>query len=88
MMTHLVDTKIEVFKTNLTSSKEADKVVKVLLRYYPHSYINFDLEDCDNILRVEGPDIEEDKIIDLVISQGHYCEVLGYENDSFNLAVS
>lgn len=44
---------VEVFKTDIISNAEADLVLSQLLITYPHYKINFDLEDSDNILRVE-----------------------------------
>jgi len=38
--------------------------------------INFDLEDCDKILRVEGENILNEKITGLVTESGYQCEVL------------
>ena len=47
---------IEVFKTNVEKTNDADKMVRLLLEHFPQSKINFDLHDCDKILRVEGKD--------------------------------
>ncbi|MEN2415416.1 hypothetical protein [Flavobacterium mesophilum] len=64
---------VEVFKTNV--QKEADKnyVVAVIQSQFPNYKINFDLEDCDKILRVEGVDVEFDNIIDYVNCLGYTC---------------
>ncbi|WP_431244154.1 hypothetical protein ACQ9BO_07195 [Flavobacterium sp. P21] len=64
---------VEVFKTNV--QKEADKnyVIAVIQTQFPDYKINFDLEDCDKILRVEGVDIEFDNIIDYVNCLGYTC---------------
>lgn len=64
---------VEVFKTNV--QKEADKnyVIAVIQMQFPDYKINFDLEDCDKILRVEGVDIEFDNIIDYVNCLGYTC---------------
>ncbi|WPO80898.1 hypothetical protein [Flavobacterium sp. KACC 22761] len=64
---------VEVFKTNV--QKEADKnyVVAVIQAQFPDYKINFDLEDCDKILRVEGIDIKYDNIIDYVNCLGYTC---------------
>jgi len=47
-------TTIEIFKTNITQAAIANKVIESLLQVLPHCRINFDLHDCDNILRVES----------------------------------
>ncbi|MDG3581836.1 methyltransferase type 11 [Galbibacter pacificus] len=45
---------IEVFSTNIRTKKQADKLLRRLKNRCPSYQINFDLEDCDNILRVES----------------------------------
>lgn len=64
---------VEVFKTNVR--KEADKnyVIAVIQSQFPNYKINFDLEDCDKILRVEGIDLECENIIDYVNCLGYTC---------------
>ena len=51
-------------------------LIKKLMEQYPASKINFDLEDCDKILRVEGKDFCTHHIIELLKLNGHYCELL------------
>ena len=43
---------------------------------FPSFRINFDLSDCDKVLRVEGDDIEAVRIMILVKESGFSCEVL------------
>ncbi|MBK8603962.1 MAG: hypothetical protein IPN87_13160 [Saprospiraceae bacterium] len=45
---------VEIFKTNVKKKKRSEKVVSLLSMKYPDLKINFDLEDCDKILRIEG----------------------------------
>jgi hypothetical protein len=47
-----------------------------LLEHLPHSRINFDLEDCDKILRIEAENIVPERIIEILNANGCYCEVL------------
>lgn len=47
-------TSIEVFKTNISSTSEATRLKAALLLHFPECSINFDLEDCDRILRMDG----------------------------------
>jgi hypothetical protein len=54
---------IEVFKTNVEEAKDAGTIVQLLLQQFPGSRINFDLQDCDKILRVEGKDFSADKVM-------------------------
>jgi len=67
---------VEVFKTNV--QKEADKnyVIAVIQSQFPDYKINFDLEDCDKILRVEGAKLEPKNIIDHVNCLGYVCVAL------------
>lgn len=68
--------RIEVFKTNVGTPSDADKIVQLLLQHFPCSRINFDLQDCDKILRMEGKDFSTDKVMLLVNKNGFFCEVL------------
>ncbi len=68
--------RIEVFKTNVETASDANNIVQLLLQHFPCSRINFDLQDCDKILRVEGKDFCTDKVMLLVNKNGFLCEVL------------
>lgn len=69
---------VEVFRTSIDTESKADCILEHLQTAFPHGKINFDLEDCDNILRVETKeyDIDANAIIALVIELGHEIEVL------------
>ena len=68
---------VEVFRTNVTDREIANEIVSNLLLHLPQSKINFDLTDCDNILRVESADtIEIESITKHLIRWGYFCEVL------------
>ena len=69
-------TMIEVFKTNVETKNDADSILDMLSGLFPGSKINFDLQDCDNILRVEGKDFSSDKIMTLLKENGFHCTVL------------
>ena len=58
---------VEIFKTNVNNKKQAAKVLKTLNTNLPAYFFNFDLDDCDRILRVKssGPPIETIRIIKL-----------------------
>jgi hypothetical protein len=51
---------IEVFKTNVVKKQAAKMILKEIGIQQPKYKCNFDLEDCDKILRVES----ENGIID------------------------
>lgn len=67
---------VEVFKTNIYEVEKSNIIFQKLLRHFPENKINFDLEDCDKILRVEGDSIFSEKIIEIVQEEGHLCEIL------------
>lgn len=69
---------VEVFKTNIEKRKNAKRVLMLLSQRFPNYRINFDLEDCDNILRVENPEgkIVGDPIIVSIVGMGYSIEPL------------
>ncbi len=67
---------VEVFKTNIEQKKVAEQIIQKLLEYFPEGKINFDLDDCDKILRVQGENICIEKIIQIINSNGFKCEIL------------
>ncbi|HVG15398.1 MAG TPA: hypothetical protein VM935_10575 [Chitinophagaceae bacterium] len=69
-------TVVEVFKTNVPDEVPAKELVTQLLSIFPKHRINFDLQDCDKILRVEGASIEETQIMNVVKSNGYSCALL------------
>jgi hypothetical protein len=67
---------VEIFKTNIDGQQQAEVLLKLLSKTFPEFKINFDLEDCDKVLRIEGSDIVPEKIIDLLEANAHCCELL------------
>ncbi len=67
---------IAIFKTNITDFNKADEIISMLSYHFPCCKINFDLQDCDNILRVKGDSVSVAKIIQLVSSSGSVCTLL------------
>ena len=45
---------VEVFKTNVITDADADKLIAELHKAFPFYKVNFDLDDCDHILRVKS----------------------------------
>jgi hypothetical protein len=69
---------VKVFKTDVKEEQVARLILFFLQQALSHCTINFDLDDCDKILRIEsqqGP-IEEEHIQLLVARYGHHCEPL------------
>jgi hypothetical protein len=67
---------VEVFKTNVQSHYDAITLKEILLKEFPDVQMNFDLEDCDKILRVEGISIPASNVIQIIKMEGFYCEIL------------
>jgi hypothetical protein len=69
---------VEIFKTDVSQADDATALVKLLLQKFPHYIVNFDLEDCDLILRVESPhqEVDHQRIIHLLNTQGYNCTLL------------
>lgn len=68
---------VEVFKTNVTDKEVADKIISDLSLLMPQSRINFDLTDCDKILRIESStNIHIESVASHMIQCGYQCEVL------------
>jgi hypothetical protein len=67
---------VDVFKTNVQSPEKARMLVSILLEHYPNSRINFDLEDCDKVLRVQHQGPETPEIAPLLNEHGFLCEAL------------
>ncbi len=67
---------VEVFKTDVIKKNKANEILTVLQHEFPNLKINFDLTDCDRILRVEGQGIAVEQIILRMREQNHSCELL------------
>lgn len=65
---------IEVFKTNVEKDEEAERIIHIIRACFDGYKANFDLEDCDRILRVQSSNgaVKAEKITALL-------ERLGYE---------
>ncbi|MFD2036819.1 hypothetical protein ACFSKL_18585 [Belliella marina] len=67
---------IYVFKTSVKYQKDIIRLKPYLSELIGEVGWNFDLEDCDNILRVESPKEIKSKIINLLAVLGFDCEEL------------
>jgi hypothetical protein len=81
---------VEVFKTNVMIKGKAQRLIDEIAHAYPSYKINFDLEDCDKILRVENPDgfVEPLSVINIVNDSGFIAEVLPDEPFSLQFLLS
>jgi hypothetical protein len=77
---------IEVFKTNVESCDQAAMLVDQIHRNFPGYNANFDLQDCDHILRVKSlsESIEADCLISFLKDLGYEAEILPDEYSSTN----
>jgi len=67
---------VEIFKTDVYDVMQAEQIVSLLNQHFPAFMINFDLHDCDKILRVKGESIPVNEIVDIVSSNGFHCSVV------------
>jgi len=67
---------VEVFKTNVEQTEQSEFLINQISCYVPDGKINFDLEDCDKILRIEAERISNETIIGLLNQNGFQAEVL------------
>jgi hypothetical protein len=69
---------IEVFKTNVTHPHEAFIIETLIHEVYPSYRVNFDLEDCDNIMRIKsfGAPIQTQSVCNLLNRLGFEIDVL------------
>ncbi len=67
---------VEVFKTTVQEADEAHVIIQRLLEHFPDYLINFDLEDCDKILRIKGEQIDSEQICKIVEQTNVQCFVL------------
>lgn len=73
---------IEVFKTNVTQSDQANRLLDRIHETFDGYTANFDLEDCDCILRVRSNNgfVASDHIIFLLRESGFDAEILPDED--------
>jgi len=67
---------VEVFKTNVERAEHSEMLIDQIISHIPNSNINFDLEDCDKILRIEAESVSNQIIIEILHQNGYYAEVL------------
>ncbi|MET0635266.1 MAG: hypothetical protein ABWZ25_04510 [Chitinophagaceae bacterium] len=67
---------VEVFRTNVEKEFQAKIIVAFLKQQFPGSRVNFDLDDCDRILRVEGHQVCPVRITGLLQEKGFHCMAL------------
>jgi hypothetical protein len=69
---------VEVFKTNVEDPLHAGMLVEQIHMSFADYKANFDLQDCDRILRIActGGLVQASSVIDLVKDHGFHAEIL------------
>ena len=67
---------IFIFKTSVKSKKQAKQLQLPIDTMLPKATWNFDLTDCDKILRVDSGENAVSEIIDLLHVHNYSCEEL------------
>ncbi|MGV3585835.1 MAG: hypothetical protein ACO1OF_02435 [Adhaeribacter sp.] len=69
---------VEVFKTNVENPGQAHMLLDQIHRHFRNYKANFDLDDCDKILRVKSDSefIQPAALINLLQDLGFKAEVL------------
>lgn len=65
-----------VFKTNLTNARHVGKVKPYLAAHPQIQRWNVDLQDCDNILRIETEQLPPVEVKKILLKAGYLCEEL------------
>ena len=69
---------VVVFRTDLDTVDESSIILQGLKKLFPYHEINFDLEDCDRILRFKGIPLNSKSIIAYLRDHHHKCEELSF----------
>ncbi|MEZ2335793.1 hypothetical protein AB6735_09150 [Mucilaginibacter sp. RCC_168] len=69
---------VEVFKTNVNTRRYANKLVNQIHKTFKQYSANFDLDDCDKILRIQCNEdiIKPGTLISFLQANGCFAEVL------------
>ena len=67
---------VEVFKTNVEQIEHSEMLIDQIINQIPNGDINFDLEDCDKILRIQAESVSTQLIIEILNQNGYHAEVL------------
>jgi hypothetical protein len=68
---------IEIFRTNVRSKRDAKHVLETLDRVFCEVQANFDLQDRDKILRLQGVETKDLPVVKRELARlGFICEIL------------
>ena len=76
---------VEVFKTNVQTDEEANRLTRHIRESFSGCQVNFDLDDCDRILRFQSFTglIPAGQLIELMRVAGFQAEILPDEVPPF-----
>lgn len=72
---------VQIFKTNVDDQKLADRILKKLRSHIPIHHFNFDLDDCDRILRAENVNTSVEVTHIMKIVTDMHIEISVFEDD-------
>ncbi|MBK9592771.1 MAG: hypothetical protein IPO32_15170 [Crocinitomicaceae bacterium] len=72
----MTPTQVEIFKTNVSSEIAALNLITKLVSQHENVRFNFDLDDCDRILRAEGAELRLKDIQEQLTLAGFNCELI------------
>ncbi len=69
---------IEIFRTNVNDLALADKAINLIREHFDGYQANFDLSDCDRILRIVSTkgEVQAVAVIERLSSVGLFAEIL------------
>ncbi|CAG5017471.1 hypothetical protein DYBT9275_05779 [Dyadobacter sp. CECT 9275] len=69
---------VEVFKTNVMNQRQAELILHQIHLFFSYHSVNFDLEDCDKILRIQTlrGTINASAVIGILNNSGFRAELL------------
>jgi hypothetical protein len=68
---------IEIFKTNVRTKRDAKQVLETLNRLFSEVQANFDLQDRDRILRLQGIETRDLPVVKKAMARlGFICDIL------------
>lgn len=69
---------VAVYKTNVIEPKAAKSILDLIRKKFQHYDVSIDLDDCDNVLRVENLNgsVDDTTVKKIVSARGHQIERL------------
>ena len=67
---------IEIYKTSVETRDQATYLLRLLQQHISDCVMNFDLEDCDRILRIESNRDISEIVSGMFVKHGFQCQKL------------